>query len=208
MLELQENGAHNINLVTPTHYSIQLAEILHKIKGRELQIPVVWNSSAYENVETLRLLDGLIDVYLPDLKYADRKNSALFSNAVDYPEIARKAILEMYRQTGKLKLDEVGLAEKGLIIRLLVLPNDVAGVSESLHWINDFMSNGVYISLMAQYYPAWKSDMYKEINRGITQPEYEVILDTLHNIGFYNGFTQELSCSAHWTPDFHSTEKF
>jgi len=202
MLNLQEQGAHNINLVTPTHYSIQLARILHKAKLQGLKIPVVWNSNAYESVETLKRLDGLVDIYLPDLKYASSKNSGLYSHTADYPEFARKAIKEMHRQVGYLKCDDKGIAIKGLIIRLLVLPENIAGVSESLEWINSELGNETCISLMAQYYPAWQAKNYPELNRGIDKQEYNEVLYTLERIEFNNGFTQELSCSDEWTPDF------
>jgi putative pyruvate formate lyase activating enzyme len=202
MLELQDKGAHNINLVTPMHYSLQLADILHNAKSRGLQIPVVWNSNAYENVETLKLLEGLVDIYLPDLKYASDSHSIKYSNASDYPNIAHKALLEMYRQVGNLTLDLEGIAQRGMIIRILVMPNNIAGVSDSLNWIKDNLGNETCISLMAQYYPTWKASNYDAINRGITQNEYNEALDALLSMGFDNGYTQDLSCSDEWTPDF------
>lgn len=206
MLNLQEQGAHNINLVTPTHYSIQLARILHKAKLQGLRIPVVWNSNAYESVDTLKRLDGLVDIYLPDLKYASAKNSELYSHAADYPEFARQAIKEMHRQVGYLKCDENTIGMRGLLIRLLVLPDNIAGVSESLEWINAELGNETSISLMAQYYPAWQATNYKELNRGINDAEYNEVLKTLERFNFNNGFTQELSCSDVWTPDFIQTD--
>jgi putative pyruvate formate lyase activating enzyme len=206
MLELQDKGAHNINLVTPTHYSVQLAEILQQVKGSNLHIPVVWNSSAYENVETLRRLEGLVDIFLPDLKYADCIYSVKYSNAEDYPLVAREAIKEMHRQVGNLVCDKDDIAVKGLIIRLLVMPGKVAGVSESLQWIYDNLGNEVFLSLMAQYYPTPQVNDFPEINRGITQAEYNEVLETLERLDFKNGFTQELSCSDEWTPEFRQTK--
>ncbi len=202
MLELQAMGAHNINLVTPTHYSIQLADVLSEAKGKGLSIPVVWNSNAYENTDTLEHLNGLVDIYLPDLKYADPKYSMQYSSVADYPSVSRQAILEMHRQVGKLVLDRDNIAQKGLIIRMLVLPGQAAGITESLHWIADNLGNDTAISLMAQYYPTWQSFRFPEINRGITQNEYDDFLETLERIGFENGFIQELSCSSEWTPAF------
>ncbi len=202
MLELQNQGAHNINLVTPSHYSIQLIDVIKSAKQNGLTIPVIWNSNAYENVETLKLMEGLVDVYLPDLKYSDMENSAVFSHASDYPVKARKAIIEMRRQVGQMKYDDNGIAEKGLIIRLLVLPNQIAGTIDTLNWIADALGENTYVSLMAQYYPTWKADEYPEINRGITQPEYEEVLEELDKLGFVNGFVQELSCTNEWTPAF------
>jgi len=206
MLELQDRGAYNINLVTPTHYSIQLATILHKAKDMGLCIPIVWNSSAYESVDTLKLLEGLVDIYLPDLKYSDSEHSRRYSHAEDYPSVARQAIKEMQRQVGNLKSNDTGIAVRGLIIRLLVMPNNVAGVSESLQWINDNLGNEVCISLMAQYHPTWQAKNYVEINRGITAQEYQEVLETLERLNFSNGFTQELSSSDEWTPDFNKTD--
>lgn len=202
MLELQNKGAHNINLVTPTQYSIQLATILHKVKEQGLEIPIVWNSNAYEKAETLKLLEGLVDIYLPDLKYADAMMGQLYSKAIDYPSVARKAIIEMHRQTGYLQTDDKGIAGKGVLIRLLVMPNNVAGVTESLQWIHDCIGNETAISLMAQYYPTWQAVDHPEINRGINLKEYKEVLETLDRLGFTNGYTQELSCSDEWTPEF------
>jgi putative pyruvate formate lyase activating enzyme len=206
MLELQDKGAHNINLVTPSHYSLQLAGILQEIKGKDLLIPVVWNSNAYEHVETLKRLEGLVDVYLPDLKYADCIYSQKYSHAADYPTVARSAIKEMHRQVGKLVCDEHDIAVKGLIIRLLVMPENVAGVPDSLHWIHDNLGNEVSLSLMAQYYPTPQVKEYPEIKRGITRAEYDTVLETLESLGFANGFTQQLSCSDEWTPEFRQTD--
>jgi putative pyruvate formate lyase activating enzyme len=206
MLELQDKGAHNINLVTPTHYSIQLAEILHKAKDKGLQIPVVWNSNAYENVETLRRLEGLVDIYLPDLKYAGCIYSEKYSHAPDYPATARKALLEMHRQVGRLKQDDDGIAWRGLIIRLLVMPGKVAGITDSLQWIHDNLGCEVFLSVMAQYYPTPQAQGYPEINRGINHAEYQEVLETLERLNFTNGYTQELSCSDEWTPDFRPTD--
>lgn len=204
LLELQRLSAHNINLVTPSHYSIQLIDVIKTAKQNGLSIPIVWNSNAYEDVEVLKSLEGLVDIYLPDLKYSESNNSIKYSQAPDYPAIARKAVAEMKRQVGQLKCNENGIAYKGLIIRLLVLPNNVAGVIDNLRWIADTLGEETYISLMAQYYPTWKADKYPEINRGIIQPEYNIVLQALEKLGFENGFIQELSCSNEWTPDFHS----
>jgi putative pyruvate formate lyase activating enzyme len=204
MLELQKRGAHNINLVTPTHYSIQLINILQKARRNGFNIPVVWNSNAYEKVEILEKLEGLVDIYLPDLKFALGEFSDRYSHVADYPARARQAILEMNRQVGLLKTDDNGIAEKGLIIRLLVMPNQVAGVSDTLRWITENLGNETFISLMAQYYPAGQAKNYDKISRGITQQEYDDVLETLESLDFANGFTQELSCSSEWIPEFRN----
>jgi putative pyruvate formate lyase activating enzyme len=199
---LQEKGAHNINLVTPSHYTIQLINILHKAKQSGLDIPVVWNSNAYETVDTLKRLEGLVDIYLPDLKYASEQHSNMYSGVSDYPSVARLALQEMHRQVGNLQCNAHNIAQKGLIIRLLVLPNQVDGINESLRWIKSELGQATWISLLAQYYPTWKAKDFDEINRGITQNEYDAILLTMDTLGMTNGFTQELSCSSEWTPDF------
>lgn len=202
MLQLQEKGAHNINLVSPTHYSLQLVKILQQARNEGLDIPVVWNSNAYERQGTLKRLEGLVDIYLPDLKYASGEAGKTYSNAENYPEIARRAIPEMHRQVGLLQCDDEGMAKKGLIIRLLVLPNQIAGVTDSLRWIYENLGNETWISLMAQYYPTWQAEKYHSLQRGILQREYDEVLQVVEDLGFENGFIQELSCSPEWTPEF------
>ncbi len=202
MNDLVEQGAHNINLVTPSHYSVQLIRALNKAKANSLGVPVVWNSNGYEHVEMLQKLDGLVDVYLPDLKYAHRIYSKKYSLVEDYPPVARNAIKEMYKQVGNLHTDSEGIATRGLIIRLLVLPNGLGGINESLRWICDELGTGVSLSIMAQYYPAHKAHKYTELSRGISESEYESVVRCVEQLGFENVFVQELSSNADWTPDF------
>src|SRR5467141_233717 len=153
MLELQARGCHNINFVSPTHFAPQMAQAILIAAERGLRLPIVYNTNAYDSVEVLRLLDGIVDVYLPDLKYAENEAGYLYSKVKSYKDCARLAIAEMYRQMSeKLVFGEDGLLQRGLIIRLLVLPNDLAGVRESLQWIKEQLSPRVAISLMAQYY--------------------------------------------------------
>ena len=204
MLDLQQQGAHNINLVTPTHYSLHIREALLRARENGLHIPIVWNSNAYETVETLAQMQGLVDIYLPDFKYSYAAYSKLYSSAPDYPEIALKAISEMKRQVGDLKLDEEGIATRGLIIRLLVLPNNIAGIQRSLDLIARELGPQTQISLMGQYYPTHKAFLYPELSRGITLSEYDKALDAIHAYGFTNVWTQELSCNDEWTPDFRT----
>jgi putative pyruvate formate lyase activating enzyme len=202
MFALQEQGAHNINLVTPSHYSLQLVDILHKVKHMGLTIPIVWNSNAYESVETLKQLEGLVDIYLPDLKYASAESGALYSDAMDYPEVARLALLEMKRQVGLLDYDADGIAKKGMIVRMLALPNGIAGIEDNLRFIKKELGKDTFISLLAQYYPNWKATDIVKLNRGITQNEYDQVLLTMDTLGLDNGFKQEISCSSEWTPEF------
>lgn len=203
MLELQNQGAHNINLVTPSHYSLQIKEALIIAKKKGLNIPIVWNSNAYESVEILKQMEGLIDIYLADFKYWDSENAQKYSSAANYPEIAKKAILEMLRQVGNLKIDEDDqLAYRGLLIRLLILPQNLNGIQSILHWIYEEIGNTCFISLMSQYYPTHRADEFPEINRPITREEYDYALHIMEGLGFENGFIQDLGITPEWTPDF------
>jgi len=202
MLKLQEEGAHNINLVTPTHFTLQLREAIIQAKEKGLTIPILWNSSAYEKVETLQLLTGLVDIYLPDFKYAHKVYAQKYSSAPDYPAVAISAIKEMFSQVGLLELDEKGIAQKGLLLRMLVLPNKLAGCKENLYTLTEELGTELTLSLMGQYYPAGKAKNYKELTRGITLSEYFEVVDTAVELGFTKLYTQEISSSDTWTPNF------
>ncbi|MDR2908920.1 MAG: radical SAM protein [Oscillospiraceae bacterium] len=201
-IELQERGAHNINLVTPTAFIPPIASAIRAAKKSGRYIPVVYNTNAFETVEALRELEGLVDVYLPDLKYFSDGLALKYSGVRGYFEGATKAILEMRRQTGELELDDNGLARKGLIIRHLALP----GLEEDSKQILDWISNNLpkaYVSLMAQYIPAYRAREYEEINRRITRREYDRLVDYFFGVGLKNGFMQELgSASDAYVPDF------
>ncbi len=206
-LELQERGCHNIGFVSPTHFAPQMAKAVLLAAGAGLRLPIVYNTNAYDSVEVLRLLEGLVDVYLPDLKYADSAAGGLYSKVPDYAERSREALLEMFRQKGaRLEIGEDGLLESGLLVRVLVLPNGVAGVSESLAWIAETLSPRVAISLMAQYYPihrAASNEKYAALGRSITAEEWEGALNALESHGLHNGFQQELETAAkYYRPDF------
>ncbi|MBN1948984.1 MAG: radical SAM protein [Candidatus Cloacimonetes bacterium] len=202
MLALQAEGVHNINLVTPTHFSLQIAEALSQAKSSGLQIPVIWNSNAYEKVETLRLLKGLVDIYLPDFKYGDASQGLTLSNALDYPDIARKAIREMHDQVGFLKIIDEDTAVQGLLIRLLLLPDNRNSIEHILEWIALELGTSTCISLMSQYYPAYKAAETKGMNRSITSEEFEYARNLAEKWGFRNGFFQEIYPTPEWTPDF------
>lgn len=202
MLALQAEGVHNINLVTPTHFSLQIAEALIKAKAAGLQIPIVWNSSAYEKVETLKLLKGLVDIYLPDFKYGDASHALHLSSAPDYPEIAQKAIQEMHDQVGFLKIDEEGIGVQGLLIRLLLLPDNRNSIEHILAWIALELGTSTHISLMSQYYPAYKAAELKGMNRSITSEEYEYACNLTEKWGLRNGYFQDICPTPGWTPDF------
>ena len=205
-LDLQAQGAHNLNLITATHFAPLAREAVLLAKSRGLSIPVVWNTSGYESVETLRLLDGVVDVYLPDLRYVDPQSAARYSAAPDYPEAARAAILEMHRQVGNLTFDADGLARRGLLVRLLVLPGDPGGVAESLAWIAEHIGPQAFVSLMGQYYPAHRAAEFPEIDRAVTQAEYDALLAVLEDLGFENGFAQDVGSSKEFTPEFGTGE--
>ncbi len=192
MLELQRSGCHNINLVSPTHYVPQILTALEIAVEGGLNIPIVYNTSGYESLDTIKALDGIIDIYLPDMRYSDNAMAIKYSDAPNYVEYNRSAIEEMYRQVGDLVLyDGDEIARKGLIIRLLVLPNDLSGTKESLKFIGDRISKKTYLSIMSQYYPTFKADSFKEISRRVDKSEYEITVDEASSLGLNNGWIQE-----------------
>ncbi|HLA09724.1 MAG TPA: radical SAM protein [Pyrinomonadaceae bacterium] len=207
MLELQTHGCHNINFVSPTHFAPQMTRAILLAARRGLQLPIVYNTNAYDSVSVLRQLDGVVDIYLPDLKYAKSSAGYLYSKVSEYREHARAALQEMYRQTGdELVLNDDGLLQRGLVIRLLVLPNDLAGVRESLEWIRDALSPRVAISLMAQYYPthqAAANQRYLLLSRRVTESEWLRAVSLLEELGLQEGWVQEFDDAAHYyRPDF------
>jgi putative pyruvate formate lyase activating enzyme len=212
MLELQAKGCHNIGFVSPTHFIPQMARAILIAAENGLNLPIVYNTNAYDSVEVLRLLDGIIDVYLPDLKYAENDAGFQYSKVRKYTDFARLAIKEMFRQTGDvLVFDENGLLKKGLVIRLLVLPNDLAGIEENLRWIKKELSPRVAISLMAQYYAANKAatdERYVLLSRRISEREWFQAVSLLDELGFEEGFMQEYESASHYyRPDFTDAEK-
>jgi putative pyruvate formate lyase activating enzyme len=204
MLELQLSGAHNVNLVTAGHYAPLVRQALLTAKGAGLAIPVVWNSSGYERVDTLRTLEGLVDIYLPDLRYMDARAAARYSAAPDYPKAATFAICEMRRQAGGgLVIDEAtGLATRGLLIRLLVLPGNAGRTDLALEWIADTLGPDTPVSLMGQYYPTHRAADFPEINRAVAPEEYAAVRRRMEELGFSCGYVQEVGSSEAWTPDF------
>ncbi len=207
MLELQERGCHNIGFVSPTHFAPQMARSILVAAQAGLQLPIVYNTNAYDSVEVLRLLSGIVGVYLPDLKYADSTEGYIYSKVKNYTEHARAAIKEMYDQTGdELVFGADGLLKRGLVIRLLVLPNDIAGVRESLEWIRDVLNPRVAVSMMAQYYAtnrAATDERYTLLSRRITESEWLRALSALDELGMEEGWMQEYDTAAHYyRPDF------
>jgi putative pyruvate formate lyase activating enzyme len=211
MLELQGRGCHNINFVSPTHFAPQMARAILLAARLGLHLPIVYNTNAYDAVEVLRGLDGIVDVYLPDLKYAEDDAGYEYSKVRDYTTHARRAISEMYNQTGdELVTGPDGLLKRGLVIRLLVLPNDLAGVRESLEWIRDTLSPRVAVSMMAQYYAtnrAATDARYTLLSRRITETEWLRALTALDRLGMEEGWMQEYDGASHYyRPDFKDPE--
>lgn len=198
--ELESQGAHNINLVNPTHYAVQLAHTLEKYKP---SIPVVYNTGGYDDVETLKMLDGLVDIYLTDIKYVSENVSQKYSKAKDYFEVASKAVTEMCRQTGNAVFDENGIMQKGVIIRHLILPGNVSQGIKTLDWIKNNIETDVILSLMSQYLPCGEAENFPTINRRLSEREYNMVVDHADELGFENAYIQELSSSTEdFIPDF------
>lgn len=190
-LELEQKGAANLNLVTGAHYVPQIISALEIARRKGLMLPVVYNSSGYENVETLRLLEGYVDVYLPDMKYANEKLAAAFSHAEDYPQKARAAIAEMVRQTGPCQFVEDGYIRRGTIVRHLILPGHTRNSLAVLKELHETYGNDIFISVMNQYTPVFKQEKYQELNRKVTRREYEKVLDGAIALGIENGYFQD-----------------
>lgn len=202
MLKLQEEGAHNINLVTPTHYVPQIATVLHKIKGNVLKIPVVYNTSSYENVGTLMVMRNLVDIYLADLKYFDDKLGKRYSKCDNYFETATMAIDEMYRQVGKYELDDSGMLKKGIVVRVLILPGHTRDAKEIINYLYKTYKDDIFISIMNQYTPVNACE-YENLNRKVTDEEYDEVIDFAVSIGVKNAFIQEgATASESFIPEF------
>lgn len=192
MIELQNQGANNINLVTPTHVYPFVAETIFIAKQKGLTIPILSNCGGYESVEVLELMEEFIDIYMPDMKYSSNESAKKFSKVDNYVENNRLAIKEMFRQKGHLKINYKEVAEKGLLIRHLVLPNNVSGSKETFDFIANEISTDTYVSVMAQYHMANISDKFGEINRKINQKEYDEVVEYFEYVGLHNGWVQEL----------------
>jgi putative pyruvate formate lyase activating enzyme len=204
---LEQQGCHNINLVSPTPYVPVLAAAITEAKTRGIAVPFVYNTNAYENVQTLKVLDGLIDIYLPDFKYWSGEIARRLSNGPDYPEAARKAIKEMKRQVGNL-VAEGGIAKRGLLLRHLVLPGGLAGSRQIITWIGDHLGRETCVSLMSQYYPLFGAAAYPILNRKVNHEEYDRLVELMTEQGFQNVFVQELGSAPLLVPDFNKAEPF
>ena len=190
-LELQEKGANNINLVTPTHYTPEIIWAVNAARNRGLILPIVYNCSGYEKVETLKMLEGIVDIYLTDFKYMDSGIAKRYSHAKDYPEIAKAALEEMVRQTGEAVFSEEGMMQRGVIVRHLLLPGCLENAKAVIKHVYETYGDEVFLSLMNQYTPLPQVEKYPEINRCVTDEEYEELVDYAIEIGVENGFVQE-----------------
>ena len=205
-IKQQQVGAHNINLVTPTMYVYQIIEAIKIAKKNGLSIPIIYNTNAYENIDTIKLLNGYIDVFLPDLKYYTNKLSKKYSNIDNYFEYATKAIYEMYNQVGNATFDEAGLIKKGIIIRHLILPNHIQNTKNILKWISQNMPKDIYVSIMAQYFPTYKAKNDNLLNRKLTNKEYKEVVNYLYSLDLKNGYIQELgNHEEEYVPNFNLT---
>lgn len=204
-LELQEKGANNINLVTPTHYTPEIVWAVKKAREQGLKLPVVYNCSGYEKADTLRMLDGIVDIYLTDFKYMDGEIAKRYSHAPDYPEIAKKALEEMVRQTGDAVFSDNGMMQKGVIVRHLLLPGYLDNAKAVVQYVYDAYGDKVFLSLMNQYTPLPQVEKYPEINRRVTEEEYDELVDFAIEIGVENGFIQEgETAEESFIPEFNN----
>ncbi len=191
MISLEKRGCHNINLVSPTHYLPQVLSALTEAAGKGLSIPIVYNTSGYELKESIRAIEGVVDIYLPDMRYSDNAMARVYSDAPDYVERNRESVLEMRRQVGDLTMDKDGIAVKGIIIRLLTLPKNISGTVNTLRFIKENISEKTYLSIMSQYYPTFKAYDHPEISRGVNKDEYANVVDEARLLGLNEGWIQK-----------------
>ncbi len=212
MIKLQQTGAHNINLVSPSIWIPQIIQALSIAKKSGLTIPVVYNTGGYDDPDTVKMLDGLVDIYMPDMRYSSNAAAEKYSYIKNYVKYNRAVVKEMYAQAGILKLDKKGIAKSGIIIRLLVMPENIAGIKETLDFIKNELSIDIHLSIMAQYHPEYNAPHLPGIARRISQEEYFEVNDYAEELGFYNGWTQEYGSLSEqedqFRPDFKNEKVF
>lgn len=212
MLSLQKCGVHNINFVSPVIWLPHIVEAVHRARQSGLDLPLIYNTGGYEDPEVIKMLEGIIDIYMPDMRYSSPHMARKYSSVKDYVRYNRESIKEMYRQVGNLKLDPEGIARKGLLIRLLVLPEDIAGLKDTLDFIGSDLSNKVSLSIMAQYHPSYRALDFPELSRRASMEEYQHILGYARNMGFECGWSQDheelVSEKDRFIPDFKNKEVF
>jgi len=207
MLLLQEKGVHNINFVSPSHMIFQMADAINAAKKKGLIIPVVYNSNGYDSIDALKQISGLVDIYLPDIKYMDNELGEKFSAVKDYADIIPGVLEEMLNQTGHLRMDHNGVAVRGLLVRHLVLPDFIKNSKDCLSLISD-LSKNTYVSIMSQYSPQYQACNFSGINRALTKSEYDEIVDYAIEIGLKNAFIQEIESNDNYLPDFGQEAPF
>ncbi len=207
MMRLQDEGAHNINFVSPSHMVFQMADAIVVAKGKGLVVPVVYNSNGYDSVEALQQIRGLVDIYLPDIKYLENGLGKRYSAVDNYADVVPRALREMLDQVGHLKLDDDGIAVRGLLVRHLVLPDCLSNSRRCLHLLAD-LSPDTYVSIMSQYSPQYRACEYPGIDRTLTEDEYEEVMDYALDLGLENAFIQELESQEHYLPDFAQVSPF
>ncbi|HSN77833.1 MAG TPA: radical SAM protein, partial [Anaerolineae bacterium] len=207
MLRLQDEGAHNINFVSPSHMVFQMADAIEAAKGKGLVVPVVYNSNGYDSVDALQQIRGLVDIYLPDIKYLENGLGKRFSAVDDYAEVVPGVLREMLDQVGHLKLDDDGVAVRGLLVRHLVLPNCLSNSRRCLRFLAD-LSTDIHVSIMSQYSPQYRACEHPEIDRTLTEDEYDQLVDYALDLGLENAFIQELDSQEHCLPDFAQASPF
>jgi len=207
ILRLQDQGAHNINFVSPSHMIFQMADAIEAARKKGLAVPVVYNSNGYDSVEALRQIRGLVDIYLPDIKYLDNKIAKEFSGVDDYADIVPGVLQEMLDQTGNLQINNDGIAVRGLLVRHLVLPGQLDNSRRCLDFLAG-LSPDIHISIMSQYSPQYKAGAYPEINRTLTDDEYDEIISYALELGLENAFIQKLESQSHYLPDFDQERPF
>jgi putative pyruvate formate lyase activating enzyme len=188
MTGLQHQGCHNINFVTPTHFTPQFVAALPEAINQGLTLPLVYNCGGYESLEVIKLLDGIVDIYMPDAKFADSEPAEQYCNAPDYPDVIRLVLREMHRQVGTLQINKSGIAERGLLIRHLVMPQALAGTEKIMQFIAEELSQDSYVNIMSQYHPQYRSREYPELSRRITVAEYDEALRIAREYGLHRGF--------------------
>jgi len=212
MIRLQNLSCHNINFVSPTIWIPQIIKALSIARNKGLSVPTVFNTGGYDNPKIIKMLDGIIDIYMPDMRYSNDDMARKYSMVEEYVRYNRQSVKEMYRQVGELKVDPEGVALKGLMIRLLVLPENIGGIKKTLDFIKNELSTDVYLSIMAQYHPTYKASRYPELNRMITAKEYLEVVKYAEKRGFSYGWTQDhISLNSKedlFIPDFKDKKIF
>lgn len=208
MLKLQTEQAENIDLVSPAHFTPMIVEAIYIAKNRGLKIPIVYNTNGYEDEKTIELLDGIVDVYMPDLKYDSEDAGLLYSDVADYVYYAKKAILLMHRQVGGFIMNKIGQAVSGLFVRHLVLPNNISASKQVLDFLHAEIGTDIGLSLMSQYAPCYRADGFEKLNRVLNKQEYEPVVEYAQQLGFEKTWVQELASSDVYFPDFDNPDVF